>query len=232
MRQPGAEPAAGCPVQAGMPRRIARVVSARLGATALLALLAAACASLAPQPPASTALAGRWALDRAASADFDAAVTRMLAGHQQKLRARRQRQEYGADGSEIAMTDPQEAPGFPPVPDEAPDRLRARLEEALRPPASLQIGLEGETVSLQADAEPARLVHPGQRTGRIDAEGAARVDSGWSGDAFVVQQKYVSGARRVQRYAVQDGALVVTLDFKDPYSGELALRSIYRRQQP
>jgi hypothetical protein len=172
------------------------------------------------------------ALDRAASADFDAAVTRMLAGHQQKLRARRQRQEYGADGSEIAMTDPQEAPGFPPVPDEAPDRLRARLEEALRPPASLQIGLEGETVSLQADAEPARLVHPGQRTGRIDAEGAARVDSGWSGDAFVVQQKYVSGARRVQRYAVQDGALVVTLDFKDPYSGELALRSIYRRQQP
>jgi hypothetical protein len=213
-----------------MPRRIRAACTARLGATALLTLFTAACASLASGPPGPSGLAGHWALDVAVSDDFDAAVTRMLVQHQKRARARRHRQEFGADGGEIAAAGPQDVPGFPPVPDEAPDRVRSRLEEALRPPAMLSIELGAGTVSLRANEEPARHYYPGQRVGRIDVEGAARQDAGWSGAVFVVQQKYVSGARREQRYAIQDGALIVALEYEDPYSGELALRSVYRRQ--
>ncbi|MCC7463581.1 MAG: hypothetical protein IT480_14100 [Gammaproteobacteria bacterium] len=202
---------------------------ARLGASALLAMLVAACASLASETPGSSGLAGHWVLDRVASGDFDAAVTHMLAEHQKKMRARRRRMEYAADGSERAPIDPQDALGFPAVPDEAPDRVRRRLAETLRPPARLTIGLDADTVSLEADGEPGRRYTPGQRVGRIDVEGAARQDAGWSGKVFVVRQSYVSGARREQRYAVQGGALIVTLEYRDPYSGELALRSVYRQ---
>jgi hypothetical protein len=217
-----------------MPHRSPSAARLRLGAAALTALLtallAAACASLAPEPSAPSALAGRWTLAGAASGDFDAALARMQAARQQRMRARRHRAEYGADGGEMPSAGPQDVPGFPPVPDEAPDRVRARLDELLRPPAELLIELAPGTVSLKADAEPARLYYPGQRVGRIDVEGAAHQDAGWSGRVFVVQQRYVSGARREQRYALEDGALVVTLAYKDPESGELALRSVYRRQ--
>ena len=230
MRQRAAEPRGGPAVRAGMPRRSRAISTARLGAAALLALFSAACASLASDPPGPSALAGHWALDVAASDDFDAAVARMLVQHQRQMRGRRHRQEFGADGGEIAASGPQDVPGFPPVPDEAPDRVRSRLEETLRPPATLSIELGTGAVSLRANEEPARHYSPGQRVGRIDVEGAARQDAGWSGAVFIVQQKYVSGARREQRYAIQDGALIVALDYVDPYSGELALRSVYRRQ--
>ncbi|MFO1410108.1 MAG: hypothetical protein U1F06_06990 [Steroidobacteraceae bacterium] len=169
-------------------------------------------------------------MDTAASGDFDATVARMLAGHQKRLRARRHRAEYGADGGEVPVAGPQDVPGFPAVPEEAPDRVRARLAETLQPPAKLLVELAPGTVSLKANDEPARLYYPGQRVGRIDVEGAARQDAGWSGAVFVVQQRYVSGARREQRYALANGALVVTLAYKDPESGELALRSVYRRE--
>jgi hypothetical protein len=154
----------------------------------------------------------------------------MLAEHQKKVRARgRRREEYGADGSEISPRG-QDVPGFPPVPDEAPERVRTRLAEALRPPARLVIELDPDSVSLTADGEPARVFYPGQRVGRIDTGGTARLDAGWSGAAFVVQQKYDGGARRVQRYAAQGDELVVTLAYTDPYSGSFDLRSVYRRQ--
>lgn len=225
------EPRGRDAVRSGMRVRLPSPARLRLGAAALAVLLAAACASLAPEPSGPSALAGRWTLDGAASGDFDATVARMLAEHQRRMRAaHRRRPEFGADGGEMPAAGPQEVPGFPPVPDEAPDRVRGRLEEMLRPPEQLRIELAPGTVSLEANGEPARLYYPGQRVGRIDVEGAARQDAGWSGAVFVVQQRYVSGARREQRYALRDGALVVTLAYKDSERGELALRSVYRRQ--
>lgn len=230
MKPPRGEPRGAGAVRSGMHSRCIVPASARRGVVALLALLATACASLAPEPPASNSLAGRWELDAAASADFDAALARMQSEHQkQRQRARRHREEYGPDGSEIAP-DSREVAGFPPVPDEAPDRVRSRLEESLRPPARLLIELDAGMLGIQADDEPARRFDPGQRVGRIDVDGAARQDSGWSGAAFVVRQKYVSGAKREQRYAIDGDALVVMLDYRDPFSDSLVLRSVYRRR--
>jgi hypothetical protein len=201
------------------------------GAILLAGLLLSACASLAPEPARPSGIAGRWSLDPAASGDFDAAVTRMLAEHQRKMRMDHRERAVGPDGSEIARGVDGE-PGFPPVPDEPPERVRGRLEEALRPPADLLVEVGPGTVSLKAADEPARVFYPGQRVGRIDTGGTARLDAGWSGPEFVVQQKYVSGAARVQRYALQaqGSELLVSLEYTDPFSGSFELRSLYRRK--
>jgi hypothetical protein len=228
MKRRGCEPRAGGPVRTGMDANSAQRPLARLAAASVLTLLITGCASLAPEPTGSNALAGHWALDRAASGDFDAAVAHMLAQRQKKLHNRR-RAEFGADGAEIA-SGRQDVPGFPPVPDEAPERVRARLDESLRPPSRLVIKLGTGAVSFVADGEPARRFYPGQRVGRIDVEGTARQDAGWAGTVFVVQQKYLSGATREQRFTAHGDELVVTLAYKDPDSGQFALRSVYRRQ--
>ena len=209
------------------PARIPRPLTA--AAAIAICALVAACASLAPEPAQPSGLSGRWSLDAAASGDFDAVVTRMLAEHQKKMRANRRRRDVGADGGELAA-ETDGVPGFPPVPDESPERVRGRLEEALRPPKDLLVEIEAGTVSLKANDDPARLFYPGQRVGRIDTGGTARLDAGWSGPAFVVQQKYLSGATRIQRYAAQGNELVVALTYTDPFSGSFELRSVYRRQ--
>ena len=118
------------------------------------------------------------------------------------------------------------------MPDEPLERVRGRLEEALRPPADLVVEVGPGTVSLKAADEPARVFYPGQRVGRIDTGGTARLDAGWSGPEFVVQQKYVTGAARVQRYALQaqGSELLVSLAYTDPFSGSFELRSLYRRK--
>jgi len=230
MKPPHGEPRGDTAVTDRMTLSTARRPLAVAGAMLLASLLATACASLAPEPTASSGLAGQWSLDAAASGDFDAAVTRMLAEHQKKMRANQHWRAVGPDGSEIA-SGPDAAPGFPPVPDEPPERVRQRLEEALRPPAELLVELGPGTVSLRANGEPARVFYPGQRVGRIDTGGTAQLDAGWSGPVFVVQQKYVSGALRVQRYApqAQGKELAVSLKYTDPFSGSFELQSIYRR---
>ncbi len=231
MMQGGGEPRGDAAVVVRMTLSRARRPQVVTGAILLASLLASACASLAPEPARPSGLAGQWSLDAAASGDFDAAVTRMLAEHQRKMRADHRVRAVGPDGSEIA-SGPGAAPGFPPVPDEPPERVRQRLEEALQPPAELLVELGPGTVSLKANGEPARVFYPGQRVGRIDTGGTAQLDAGWSGPVFVVQQKYVSGATRVQRYAPQaEGReLAVSLKYTDPFSGSFELHSLYRRQ--
>jgi hypothetical protein len=210
--------------------RIRRPLAAA-GIVLLASLLTTACASLAPEPAHPSGIAGQWSLDPAASDDFDAAVMRMLAEHQRKMRQDGRSHMVGADGSEAAPG-ADAAGGFPPVPDELPERVRRRLEEALQPPTDLLVEVGPGTVSLKANDEPARVFYPGQRVGRIDTGGTARLDTGWSGPTFVVQQKYVSGAKRVQRYSPQakGSELLVSLEYTDPFSGSFELHSVYQRR--
>lgn len=231
MMRPAGEPRSRAAVTDGMMRTQARRLLPATALVLLAGLLAAACSSLAPEPARPSDLSGRWALDPAASGDFDAAVTRMLAEHQKRMRKTQRQRLVGPDGSEIAPG-PDAAPGFQPVPDEPPERVRRRLNEALRPPAVLLIEVGPGTVSLKPDDEPPRVFYPGQRVGRIDTGGSAQVDAGWSGPTFVVQQKYVSGALREQRYTLQSQGkeLLVSLKYTDPFSGSFELQSLYRRQ--
>jgi len=209
-----------------------------LGPLGLGVLLAAGCASLAPEPAHPPGLAGHWSLDPAASDDFDAALAKMIADRQKKRRAGGHRpSDFGGESANDAgQGEPgaggRGAAGLPPVPDEPPDRMRRRLEEALRPPGEMDLAVGDGTVSVTAAGEPAHVYYPGQPVGRIDTSGAARVESGWAGPMFVVKAKYQSGASRVQRYALQgQGAeLSVTLAYSDPFSGNLQLRSLYRRR--
>jgi hypothetical protein len=211
--------------------RGARGLVALTGGSLLAALLATACASLAPEPGHDSALGGRWSLDPAASGDFDATLSRMLAEHQEKMRRERREREAGPEAGEPGSARDAESQARPiRVPDEPAERVRARLGEALRPPLQLLIELGAGTVSMKADDEPARVFYPGQRVGRIDIGGSARVDTGWSGSTFVVQQKYTSGATRLQRYTSQGDSLVAELKYSDPFSGAFELRSVYRRQ--
>lgn len=225
------EPRSRAAVTDGMTRTRVRRPRRATAIVLLAGLLAAGCSSLAPEPSRPSDLSGRWALDPAASGDFDAAVTRMLAEHQKKMQKGRRERLVGPDGSEIAPG-PDAAPGFQPVPDEPPERVRSRLNEDLRPPAVLLIEVGPGTVSLTADEEPPRVFYPGQRVGRIDTGGSARLDAGWAGPTFVVQQKYLSGALREQRYTLQSQGreLLVSLKYTDPFSGSFELRSLYRRQ--
>jgi len=229
--RPAGEPRGRAVVPDGMARQRLRPRYLATGLCALAGLLAAACSGLAPEPSRPSDLTGHWALDAAASADFDAAVTRMLAEHRQKMRKNRRQREFDADGGEM-VSGSRAAPGFPPLPEEPAERVRRRLEETLRPPASLVIEVGAGTVSLKSDDEPPRVFYPGQRVGRIDVGGSAQLDAGWAGPTFVVQEKYVSGASRVQRYTLQSQGreLQVSLKYTDPYSGSLELNSLYRRR--
>jgi hypothetical protein len=193
----------------------------------LASFLASGCASLAPEPARPSLLGGDWALDPAASGDYDAAVTTMLTTWQERLRANMRRRDAA-----LGSVDAADASRLPLVPAESSDRVRTRLAETLQPPAGMHIELGTESVSIRSGSEPARTYYPGQRIGLIDTTGAARVTSGWSGPVFLIEARYGNGVRRSQRYTLQaqGNELLVTLKYTDPLYGSLELHSLYRRK--
>jgi hypothetical protein len=232
--------------------RTSYFISPRLAFSTLIATAAAlgllGCATV-TTAPADTTLAGHWSRDKAASDNVDAKVAASVATAQANLRRRLNRYGYGnpqAGGSPGANGDT--APGETDAPDESFDTpgdryggpgllgpdfrgLRARLLQALRSPAELQIEVQGDLVRLADDHLPPRDYRLGERISRLDEYGTAIINASWSHQAFVLRSSYTSHASRKERYEVDPatGRLTLTQNIDDPYIGKISLHIVYRR---
>ena len=227
--RPGAPPRPRAP-------RIA--LAAALAAGAGAALLAG-CASLDTQPKGGgAAIAGRWQIDGAHSDDFDARLDQWLEAHRKKMRELRRR-GYGEPGDPGAESGEGQGGGRggdsrgPPALFMAPEdplRERNRAAEELRPPAGLEIVVAGDVIRIAVDSEPARQFVPGEKVTRIDSGGAAELQSGWEGDAFIVRARYLHKAQREWRYERERATGLLKVDFldTDPDYGRFELHLRYR----
>jgi hypothetical protein len=115
----------------------------------------------------------------------------------------------------------------------APDfaGVRQRLIQVLTPPLMLSIDTGPELVRIAPDSIPGRDYHTDEELSRIDEYGTARIDAGWSGDAFELQARYSSRAKLVEHYAVDahGNTLTVTCHLSDPMVGKIDLSSVYHR---
>lgn len=213
-----------------------------LGA-ALIAGAFSACATVTTAPP-DTHVMGSWRLDKSASDDPDATIAKAMRTAEAKLRHRLAKYGYGPDRDATADRDtPPDGPDYSfDTPGDryggpgfiGPDfrGLRARLQEALDPPALLVLAADSDLVTITENELPPRDYRVGEDLSRIDEYGTARISATWSHDAFVMKSNYSSPrATRIDTYEVNSatGALTLTQQFNDPIVGKILLHSIYRR---
>jgi hypothetical protein len=112
--------------------------------------------------------------------------------------------------------------------------LSANLVHAVSGPREVELQVDGDSVRVRADGLPARDYRLGEGFSRFDEYGTARMQPGWSGDAFVLRARYTNGASVTERYEVLRGqsALTRTIDLVDPVVGKLQLHSLYRPAPP
>ncbi|HEX9140379.1 MAG TPA: hypothetical protein VF848_11345 [Steroidobacteraceae bacterium] len=204
--------------------------SARQPLLLLCILCLGGCSTLSVEPSHPVPISGRWLLDPAQSDDFDLKVTRWIST--QQLRRQKALKERGGAGPMPSDNDQGGLGYFGLVPAEAPDRIRARFNETMRPATTLHIEQVDGEVEIDADGEPPRSYSPLQRLSRIDSNGAAKVDSGWKKSGFDVDVQYSSGEEHLYRYEIDaaTGLLQVTLFVNDETVGKWQVRSRYRRQ--
>lgn len=236
-----------------MSRGIAKHLLASLALAALAAL--AGCAST-PGPP-NPQLQGAWRLDSAASDNVAALIGNAIRTAQN----RRRRRHGGGSGFGPPGAGPGGAGGTSEGPggeaggdaDEGPQggaqtgadldaggligpdfqALRERLQQTLGSPRSLRFRIQGDDVLIQHDDLPARDYQPGESITRFDEYGTAQVRASWKDGGLTIAERFTSGARLEQRYALDaHGALVFTRALRDPTVGRLELKSIYRRTGP
>jgi hypothetical protein len=214
--------------------------------TALCALLIggglAACETV-TTAPADTHLNGDWRLDKSASDDPEATIAKVMNAAESKLHQRLVR-AYGQDPSDQASHD-DSAPDAPDYSFDTPgDRyggpgrvgpdfrgLRVRLRQALTPPASLNLDVQGDLVTITADQLPPRVYRLGEKISRFDEYGTAVITATWTHAEFVIKSNYSGHAPRNDTYVVDPatGALTFTQQITDPMVGKIAVRSVYRR---
>jgi hypothetical protein len=208
--------------------RGARVL--KLSALGALVAMLAACATT--QAPADTELGGPWQLDATASDNVPARVTQVIARAEARFR-QRMRNAYGAANPVVSRGQGGDAGSGPllPTPIVGPDfpQLRTHLLQILTAPPSLSLQVQPDTVTIQSDHLPQNDYQPGESFVRFDEYGNATISSGWSGQAFVVHHRYLSGGALTERYEIdpKSEALVYTRDLKDPIVGHIELKSIY-----
>lgn len=204
-------------------RRPARPAPARL-VSALLALASmTAFAGCASSPgTADTQLQGHWRVDSAASDDATARITTAIRSAQKRRGAHR-----GGGGD-----DDQAANNFDLGARIGPDfqELRSRLLQTLASPSTLTLTVQPGDVQIGRDGQPGRDYQPGDTITRFEQYGTAQLRSAWKDQAFVLTERYTSGARLEERYALDaHGALVYTRSLRDPTIGRIEIRSVYRR---
>jgi hypothetical protein len=188
------------------------------------------CTSLTAEPPHPVPISGRWLLDSAQSDDFDLKVTQWMSA--QQLKRQKALKSRGGSGPMPSDSDQGGLGYYGLLPAEAPDRIRARFNETLRPATMLHIEQTDSDVDIDADGEPARSYTPLQRVSRIDTSGAAKIDAGWKKSGFEIQVQYADGEQHVYRYEIDaaTGQLLVTLLVHDEIVSKWQVRSRYRRQ--
>ena len=120
----------------------------------------------------------------------------------------------------LALTTPVIGPDFA--------QLRAHLLQVLGAPPSLSLSVAQDSVVIRSDNLPARDYQPGESFVRFDEYGNATVSCGWSGQAFVVRERYLGHAALTERYEVdpKSGTLTYTRELKDPALGNIELKSV------
>jgi hypothetical protein len=212
---------------------------------AFLAAGLSACETTGPAPPDSH-LNGSWRLDKSASDDPDATITKVMSTAQTRLRHRLAHYGYGPpDQPPPGAGGPDTGPDAPDYSFDTPgDRyggpglvgpdfrgLRVRLREALVPPAMLHLAVQDDIVSIGADQLPPRDYRVGEKLSRIDDYGTAIITPTFLREEFVLKSNYTTRALRIETYEVNpsSGALTVTEQLSDPTVGKIVLHSVYRR---
>jgi hypothetical protein len=242
-----------------MPQFPAR--SCRSLAPALMAALSlsviAGCATVSSTAPANPLVTGHWQLDKSASDLVATKVDAAVSAWQAKLRKRNGGREVGTgggydarggrhggaggagggdqDGSATGQGDYQysgeDFDAFRPL---GPDfgEVRRRLVQVLTPPDTIKFDTGTDYVRIAPDSVPARDYHADEEFSRIDEYGTAKIDAGWSGDAFELQARYSSHATLIEHYQVNahTDALSVTYHLNDPMVGRIDVTSIYHRE--
>jgi hypothetical protein len=215
----------------------ARLASAALALAVLAAAALAGCAST--PVPANTQLQGRWRVDAAASDDATARIASAIRAAQ-KQRARHFGGGFGpggggaggAGGGGGGVSDDEAANNFDLGARIGPDfqELRDRLQQTLASPGTLTFRVQADDVQIDRDGLPGRDYQPGDTITRFEEYGTAQLRSGWKDQAFVLTERYTSGARLEERYALDaHGALVYTRSLRDPTVGRIEIRRVYRR---
>jgi hypothetical protein len=117
----------------------------------------------------------------------------------------------------------------------APDfrSLRARLQQELGAPRTLNFKFQADDVLIQGDGMPGRDYQPGGTLTHFDEYGTSQLKTAWKDNSFLITQRYTSGAHLDERYAVNaQGALEFTRTLRDPTVGKIDLKSVYRRTAP
>jgi hypothetical protein len=190
-----------------------------------LAVAAVGHAATLPNPR----LAGHWQLDVAASESFDARLQEYVAEVEKSQR------HHGHQHHDIALTKAEAAADVPDdLPPEPTETQRTRLAESLRPPDTLAIELQADTVSLSGDDLPPSSITLDEKIIRVDASGSAVISASASGAGLTLSYRYLNRSRRTQQYAVgsQGDTLQVTLVWQSPGNGKFTVKSLYRRRGP
>ena len=228
--------------------------SRRSIASALVAALAlgtlTGCSTVSATAPAHPRVSGHWQLDQAASELADTKVSAAVSEWERKLRKHSgdlvvdnggggshggRRGGRGGGGGAQGTGSGTDYPGEefdafrPLLPDFA--QTRRQLVQVLTPPVRLQLETGTDFVRIAADGLPPRDYHPDEEFSRIDEYGAAKIDAGWSGEAFELQARYSSHASLIEHYAVdpRTDTLTVTYHLRDPMVGKIDLSSVYHR---
>jgi hypothetical protein len=229
-------------VTASLSRRLAPSLAVAFVLTYLTACATTSSAS------GEALLSGQWHLDAAASDVPDGKIAAAISAAEAKLRKRLASagfDQYGPDSSASGGTGGHRGRGgqtggaelngdeFSATGYIAPDfpELRRHLNEILSPPQVLTIDAESDFVRFTGDGAPARDYPADDTFTRMDEYGTARIDTKWSGDAFVLRSRYSSHATVIQRYEAEahGKTLTVTRNVTDPVAGKISLRSIYRK---
>jgi hypothetical protein len=216
-------------------------------APAALAILATLAGCASTPAPSNTALQGSWQLDGAASDDASARIASAIRTAQERRHRRfAGTSRGGAGGVEGAgEAGPGAGPGegpdgadsadFGPNGQIGPDfqQLRQRLQQTLGSPQTLTLQVQPDEVLITRDNLPARDYQPGERLTRFEEYGTALLSAAWKERDFVLAERYTSGARLQERYALDGhGALVYTRTLRDPTLGRIEIRSLYHRKAP
>lgn len=225
---------------------------------ALILAVGGGCATVSPTAPAKPLESGTWQLDKSASDLVETKVDAAISTWQAKLRKRSGYYDYGNAGSggyggrsgrhggaggggpagdsqggagdqggEGAGEEVDLARPLPP--DFA--GIQRRLVQVLTPPDFIKFDIGTDYVRIAPDRIPPRDYHTDEEFSRIDEYGTARIDAGWSGDAFELQARYSSRATLIEHYAVDPhtDTMTVTYHLSDPMVGKIDVSSVYHR---
>jgi|GEM_PF-1467754 hypothetical protein len=223
---------------------------------ALILSLTSACATTTPAPT-TPILSGHWQLDKAASDLVDTKVSAAIADTEAQLRKHAGQSGYGnggtyggssgrrggggrggggtAGGGQGGTGDGTDSSGedFDAFRQLGPDfvEIRRRLMGVLTPPVHLQFDTGTDLVRITPDSVPPFDYHADEEFSRIDEYGTAKIDAGWSGNAFVLRARYSSHATLVEHYKVdaRTDTLTVTCHLRDPMVGKIDVSSVYHR---